>query len=179
MIDAVVSTRQISPRIEPTLASVGQENDKRTGAKIGLPGLPLKKATVVSVCYRLHQLHGESPTTWENRMSGEVSDYKQVARMNRELIGAGMTEKVAELMAVIDASLSGQTPITLHDALHEAEIADCMEQIADESFRDKLRRGTASVSDAREYVRKSAHARTKAEKAEAETLTWISQQETK
>jgi hypothetical protein len=154
-------------------------NESRMESKIGTRVLPFKKATVSSACFRLHQLHGESPVTWENRMSGEVSDYKQVARMNRTLIDFGLTEKVAELMAVIDASLAGQLPITLHDALHEAEIADCMEQIADESFRDKLRKGTASVSDAKEYLRKSAVQRTKAEIAERETLTWIKEQEGK
>jgi hypothetical protein len=95
--------------------------------------LPFKKATVVSACFRLHQLHGESPTTWENRMSGEVSDYKQVARMNRTLIDFGLTEKVAELMAVIDASLMGHVP-SFEDAMYHHNLSDALEDYRQAEF---------------------------------------------
>jgi hypothetical protein len=95
--------------------------------------LPFKKATVASVAFRLHQLHGESPTTWENRMSGEVSDYKQVARMNRTLIDFGLTEKVAELMAVIDASLMGQVP-SFEDAIYHHNVSDALEDYRQAEF---------------------------------------------
>lgn len=103
--------------------------------------------------------------------------YLQVAKTNLVLLQAGCTEKIAELMAVVDASLTGELPTTLDDALHEAEIADCLEQVADESFRDKRRRGAATVKDAREYLRRSAIQRQKAEIAERETLRWIVRQE--
>jgi hypothetical protein len=108
-------------------------NESRMESKIGTRVLPFKKATVSSACFRLHQLHGESPVTWENRMSGEVSDYKQVARMNRTLIEFGLTEKVAELMAVIDASLMGQVP-SFEDAMYHHNLSDALEDYRQAEF---------------------------------------------
>jgi hypothetical protein len=105
----------------------------RMESKIGTRVLPFKKATVSSACFRLHQLHGESPVTWENRMSGEVSDYKQVARMNRTLIDFRLTEKVAELMAVIDASLMGHVP-SFEDAMYHHNLSDALEDYRQAEF---------------------------------------------
>lgn len=175
MIAPAVSTRQISPRIEPSLASVGQVNDK--GAKIGHSGLPLKKATVVSVCYRLHQMHGESPTTWENRMSGEVSDYKQVARMNRALISAGLADKVAELMATIDASLMGEAVPHLYDAIRMEQIADREEDACEDALLLAIARGAVPVVEAKAWIKRSAAARFRSEQCEAAVQVWIDAQE--
>lgn len=137
---------------------------------------PLKKISKASVPYRLHERHGEAPNTWDNRMHGAASDYNQVARMNRMLRDLGLTDRLCELMAVVDASMAPAVPTSLTLALHEAEMADTAEQVADESFRHALANGTATTAGARDAIRKSAVARGKAEIAEAGMLRWIEQQ---
>ncbi len=93
---------------------------------------PLKRETMTSACVRLHQLYGESPKSWENRMSGEASDYRRVARMNRVLCDLGLQSKVAELMAPIEASLAA---CARSDAQHREAVTDAEEDLAQEMVR--------------------------------------------
>lgn len=157
-------------------------NARRSGsldgmtAKVRYGTTRIKKVSVASVAYRLHETYGEAPTTWENRIYGEASDYQQVARINRMLRALGLTDQVCGLMAVVDASMAPAVPSSLTLALHEAELADTAEQVADETFRHALEEGTATIPLAREAIRKSAMARGKAEVAEAGMLRWISEQ---
>lgn len=59
--------------------------------------------------------------------------YKRVALTNRVLIEAGMQAKVGELMAVIEASLMGETP-PLEEAIHAAQCADAEEDKYEAEF---------------------------------------------
>lgn len=102
---------------------------------------------------------------------------QRVAQGNEVYLDAGQMDVVMAHMAEVDASMLPRPAVDLLTALHEAEMADCFEQIPDETFRDKLRRGTATVGDAREYVRKSVVARYKAEQAEQSVLNWIAKQQ--
>jgi hypothetical protein len=163
-----------------TAAVTSQTSESsRMGPKIGAGVLPFKKQTLASVCYRLHQLHGESPTTWENRMSGEVSDYKQVARMNRELIAAGLSDKVAELMATIDASLMGEAVPHLYDAIAQEQHADREEDACGDAFVLAIAQGAVPVAEAKSWIKRSAAARFRAEQCEAAVQRWIESQEAK
>lgn len=99
-----------------------------------------------------------------------------VAQGNEVYLDAGHDGVVTERMAEIDASMLPRPAVDLMTALHEAEMADCFEQITDEAFREKLRHGVATVEDGREYVRKSAIARYKAEQAEQSVIGWIKAQ---
>lgn len=147
----------------------------RMGAKIGSGVLSFQRHRQPLPFLRIAQELGYAKEkTARDRLS---RPYLQVAKTNLCLRASGHTDKLAELMAVVDASLTDTLPISLYDALHDAEMADCQEQIADESFRDKLRKGAATVDDAREYLKRSAIQRAKAEVAERETLLWIAEQE--
>lgn len=99
----------------------------------------------------------------------------RVAIGNGVLRDFGQEALMMTHMAEIDASLGPRRPLDLMDALHQAEMADCFEQIPDETLREKLRRGEATVQDAEAYVAKSALARYKAEQAEAAVKIWIDQ----
>lgn len=101
---------------------------------------------------------------------------ERVALGNEVYLDAGQADVVTEHMAVIDASMLPRPAVDLLTALHEAEMADCFEQIPDETFREKLRRGVATVEQGREWVRKSAMARYKSEQAEQSVVGWIKQQ---
>jgi len=64
--------------------------------------------TIRQVCEALSDVHGEAPATWENRLCGEASHYRRVGLMNQMLRRGGRDDKVAELMAPIDASVEGE-----------------------------------------------------------------------
>lgn len=100
-----------------------------------------------------------------------------VALGNQVLRESGLTAVVVESMAQIDASLASDDVPPLLDALHEAEMSDCVEQPVDETFRERLRQGKATVAEARDYIRKSAAARYKAEQAERAVAQWIAEQQ--
>lgn len=137
-----------------------------------------KAGTLVSVCVRLHQLYGDSPTTWEHRMCGATSDYKQVARMNRELIRSGLTEKVAELLAPIDASLMGEE-VPLFQAVQNEQQADRAEDACGDAFLVSLAQGSVPVAEAHQWIKRSAASRFHAERCEAAVARWIEEQKVK
>jgi len=98
------------------------------------------------------------------------------ARVVASDVKAGDIESAAAFAAVIEVALAG-APLPLLRALHEAELADAAEQTADEEFRHAIQEGTATIEQAREYIRKSAVARRKAEQAEQSVAEWIRKQE--
>jgi hypothetical protein len=101
--------------------------------KMSLPGsASLRPVTVDRVCLMLSERWGDSPATWANRMHGQASDYRQVARMNTVLCEVGMAAKVAELMAPVDASVE-----CLHVATdeHEEAMTDAVEDVKQSAFR--------------------------------------------
>jgi hypothetical protein len=112
----------------------------------------------------------------EKLVYGPEAVNHQCARVVASDVKAGDLETALAFIAPIEAALGG-APVPLFQALHEAELADNAEQNADESFREKLRQGTATIDDAKEYIRKSAAARHKAEEAERAAQRWIEHQE--
>ncbi len=136
----------------------------------------VRPLTASAVAYRLHQQFGESAQTWEQRLSG---DFKRLALMIGTMRAMGADDLLTERMMPVELALGPTGNVPLADALHLAEVADCVEQIADEGFRFKLSQGTATIADAREYLRKSAAQCARAEVARREVNEWISQQEAK
>lgn len=102
--------------------------------RIAYQPAPSKRPTVQSACYRCHELHGEAAKTWENRVSGEASSYHHVAKLNEALRALGLTDKIAELMAPIDASLAGACHDPEHAELRAAR-ADAVEDVREADFR--------------------------------------------
>ncbi|MGH7510895.1 MAG: hypothetical protein ACREMZ_15690 [Gemmatimonadales bacterium] len=113
----------------------------------------------------------------DKKLYGERSVNRECAKILASDLEAGDTEAAALFLSPIDAACAPRHSLSLHEALHRAELADAAEQVADENFREKLRQGTATVEEAREYLRKSALARAAAEEAERETQAWIDEQE--
>jgi hypothetical protein len=130
-----------------------------------------------SASFRLHRMYGESVGTWEHRLSGLTSAYRRVAQMNGVLRMMGMVDKLTELMMPVELSLGPAGVLPLPEALHQAELADCREQEGDETFRHRLTTGSATVADAREYLRLSGVQCARAEIARRETQRWIEEQE--
>jgi hypothetical protein len=111
----------------------------------------LKKGSLQLACIRLHELHGDSPASWENRMCGDGSDYRQVARMNRVLCDLGMHWKVAELMQPVDASVAACPP---PDTVYREAKTDGEEDSAQAEYAR-----APSVETARVLLRKRAQER--------------------
>ena len=78
-----------------------------------------------------HGRHGDSPATWETRIFGAGSAYRRVAQINAVLIAAGMTDKLAELMAPIEAS---QSAAPQADAVHREALTDAEEDVLQSLF---------------------------------------------
>ncbi len=132
-----------------------------------------KRLTLGSAAFRLSQLYGESARTWEARLSGETSCYRRVAQINGLLRVMGMLDELTELMMPVELSLGPDGVLGLDEALHKAECADADEQLADEGFRYALRQETATIADAKDYLRKSALQCARAEVARREVHRWI------
>lgn len=119
---------------------------------------------------------GVSCAVADKRLYGDAAVNLQCAAIVGADVRGGDLESALAFVAPIEAALGGAA-IPLFQALHEAELADNAEQYADETFREKLRQGTATADDAREFIRKSAAARHKAEEAERAAQRWINHQE--
>ena len=94
------------------------------------PVLPFKRHRHVSPYERLGEELGIKTKTARDNVA---RPYLQVAITNRVLIEAGQSEKVVELMAVIDASLLTQTP-PLVDAINDHNRCDATEDVAQAEF---------------------------------------------
>ena len=108
--------------------------------RIAYRPMPFKSCTLASVSYHLHELHGESPATWEARMSGDTSDFRQCARIITALCQAGLHGKAHELMAPIDAAL-GSCPRP--EAEYHEKTTDAAEDVAQAEFARWPSRDTA------------------------------------
>src|SRR6266850_3689442 len=95
---------------------------------VRLPPGPRQKATIESACIRLHELYGESPVTWQNRIFGAASDYQHVAQINAVLRTTGCPDKVAELMVPIEASVAASPTVGVNLELRAAR-ADALEDV--------------------------------------------------
>jgi len=151
-------------------------SQRHSNPNLPLPYQRVQRPTLSSACYRLSQLYGESAHKWESRMSGPESDFARVARMIGVLRGLGMNDAVTERMVQIEHALASRVIPPLFEALSEEQLADCFEDLSEEPFREKLRKGTATVEDAQTYVKRSAAARYKAELAEVAVTQWIAEQ---
>lgn len=109
-------------------------------------------------------------------MYGREAANVTCAAIVRADVEAGDLESAVAYITVIEAELAG-APLPLAVALHRAELADNQEQIAEEELRHAIQEGTATVEQAREYIRKSALARRTAEQAEQSVQRWIDERE--
>lgn len=117
-----------------------------------------------------------STATAEKRLYGREAVNLQCAQIVTADVQAGDLESAVAFVTVIEAALAG-TSLPLLQSLHEAELADNLEQIAEEAFRHAIQEGRATIEQAREYIRKSAVARRKAEQAEQSVQRWIDEHE--
>lgn len=159
---AMKQTAAVSPR------------ESRIPTNVYPGGTPFQRPRPALPSCRLAQVYGVAKEKTATALY--TLSCRRVAQGNEVYLDAGRDDVVMAHMAEVDASMLPRPAVDLMTALHEAELADCWEQISDERFREKLRRGTATVEDAREYMRKSACARYKAEQAEQSVISWIAQQ---
>lgn len=113
----------------------------------------------------------------DKKLYGERSVNRECARIITSDLEAGDSEAAAVFLAAIDAAAGSRTILPLAQAIHEAECADNAEQTAEEAFRHAVQEGVATLEQAYEYLRKSAIARDKAERAEQSVRRWIEEQE--
>lgn len=139
-----------------------RESSRDMGRTMRLPGAQREKPTLASAAVRLHDLYGESPATWENRIH---TDYERVAKMNTALRDLGLEQEVCRLMVPVDASMAPRTPQCLADVLHASELADAAEQLADETLRHKIDRGSVTEADCDDWLQRTALQQRRAEEA--------------
>lgn len=161
-------TSQRDPISSERTASVSKARMVATIAT-RLPYLPRTSSALASV--RLAQVYAVARA--RTALDLYRRSVERVCRGNEVFLAFGMPEFVLEQMAVIEASLGGSRRIPLHEALHEAELADAAEQVPDETFRYRLSQGTATVEEAKDWLRKTAAQCVKAEVAMREVQDWI------
>lgn len=88
----------------------------------------LKSPRHPSAWVRLGRTWGMKPETAKDRVYGERGIYQMVAEANREFIADGYGDRVAFLMAPIDASLMGQIPDRA-EAEHVHNVRDAAEDV--------------------------------------------------
>lgn len=106
-------------------------SEKRMGGTVANTVLPFQRHRRVSPYLRLAEELGYAKEKTARDNVGRP--YLQVAITNRVLLEAGQSEKVGELMAVIEASLMGQ-PEPLEEARYKAGCADVAEDRAEIEF---------------------------------------------
>lgn len=111
-------------RVTPTASMI------RMGGNMRRPVRPIKKVTLESASIRLHELHGDSPATWQNRMFGATSDYQQVARMNAVLVDLGLSDKVSDFMVPVFASVAPRNLPHWTELIHVHNSSDAFEDAA-------------------------------------------------
>lgn len=104
-----------------------QSRTRRMGANLSPTVLPFQRRERVSPYERLAQELGYTKTKTARDNVGRP--YLQVAITNRVLIEAGLTEKVGELMAVVDASMLTEVP-HWSEAIHTHNASDAHEDVA-------------------------------------------------
>lgn len=148
---------------------------RHSGPNMPIRYIPLKSIGQASYSLRLAQVYQVA------RPATAVELYRRscqrVAEGNDVLLAFGKLDMLVENMACIEASLASRNLPELPVALHEAEMSDCLEQPVDELFRERLRQGKATIAEAKDYIRRSAAARHKAEQAERAVADWIKEQD--
>jgi hypothetical protein len=125
---------------------------------------------------RVARAIGCSPARAEKHLYGPLALNRLCAQVVAADVQAGDYETAVAFVALIEAELAGPRQPLLQ-ALHDAELADIEEQVAEEALRHAIQHGRATVEQAREYIRKSATARRKAEQAEQAVAQWIQDQD--
>lgn len=90
--------------------------------------IPLKSLRHPSAFVRLGRTWGCKPETAKDRIYGERGVYQMVAEANREFLADGHGDRVAFLMAPIDASLMGTIPDRA-EAEHLHNVRDAAEDV--------------------------------------------------
>jgi hypothetical protein len=103
-------------------------------AKVATRTLPFKSRTRLSAFERLGQKWGCKGETAKDRVYGERGIYQMVADANEAFLRDGHAERVAFLMAPVDASMMGEGVPHLHDAIHGHNTADAFEDAAQAEF---------------------------------------------
>ncbi len=109
-----------------TPISSRSDSEKRMDATVRQRTNQIKSLQRGSVWVRLGRKWGMKPETAKDRIYGERGIYRMVAEANQEFLADGHGDRVAFLMATIDASLMGAVP-PLEDAIHREQCSDAME----------------------------------------------------
>ena len=105
-----------------------------TSSSVRVPFRTVQRPTLASVSYRLSQLHGESASKWEQRMTGPESSFRHVALMLTELRAAGLDDAITERMALIEAALGPTETLSLREAVNRHNMADALEDCSQSEF---------------------------------------------
>jgi hypothetical protein len=92
-----------------------------------------KSPGTVSAFHRLGQKWGCKPETAKDRVYGERGVYQMVADANEAFLADGLAERVAMLMAVVDASMLTTVP-PLEEAIHKHNHSDAVEDVEQALF---------------------------------------------
>lgn len=115
------------------------------GQRVPTPVLPFKSRPRPSAFALLGQKWGCKADTAKDRVYGERGIYQMVADANEAFLRDGLAERVAFLMAPVDASMMGESVPHLHDAIHTHNHLDACEDVAQAEF---IREGTdAELAD--------------------------------
>lgn len=93
-----------------------------------------KRGSLASAALRLHYLYGDSPRSWETRLSGEASDFQRVGKAIRALRDVGLSDKIPELMIPIEAALAPTRPLSLTEAINAHNHSDACEDVAQAAY---------------------------------------------
>jgi hypothetical protein len=104
------------------------------GQTVPTPVLPFKSKTRLDAFARLGQRWGCKRETAQDRVYGERGIYQMVADANEAFLEDGLSERVAFLMAPVDASMMGEGVPQLHDAIHAHNTLDALEDVAQAMF---------------------------------------------
>jgi hypothetical protein len=74
------------------------------------------------------------PGTVKDMLNSPHSIYEKLATFNRGLLRFGCTEKLAECMSHVDASMLGENVPAAKDAMHEHKVADASEDVEQAEF---------------------------------------------
>ena len=132
----------------PTL--MGDESRASMRANVSPRVLPFKSRTGLSAFQRLGLRWGCKADTAKDRIYGERGVYQMVADANEAFLQDGLPERVAFLMAPVDASLLTEVP-NLTEAIYRHNRADAVEDCAQAEFI-----GNAGDTELDEWIRKLA-----------------------
>ena len=121
------------------------------GQTVPTPVLPFKSPKRQSAFARLGRKWGCKEETAKDRVYGERGIYQMVADANEAFLEDGLSERVAFLMAPVDASMMGEGVPHLHEAIHAHNHLDACEDVAQAEFIH-----SAGDAELAEWIRKLA-----------------------